>query len=95
MARLDLAIEHGQPMDVAQSRFRAAIREAQERFGTWIHRVDWSEDARAATISGSGYEVTLWFDERDVHAQGRIPLAWKPFEGVVRSYVKKVIERAS
>jgi hypothetical protein len=94
MARLDLAIEHGQPPDVAQAKFQAAIREAQERFGTWIHRVDWSEDHCAATLSGTGYEVMLWFDDRDVHAQGRIPLAWKLFEGAMRSYAKTIIDRA-
>jgi hypothetical protein len=95
MAQLKLAIAHGQPMEDAAVRFQAAIREAQDRFGTWIRRVDWSDDRHAATLSGPGYEVRLWFDDRDVHAQGRIPLAWKLFEGAMQSYVKCVIERAS
>jgi hypothetical protein len=95
MAQLNLAIEHGQPLEDAAVRFQAAILEAQDRFGTWIRRVDWSEDRRAATLSGPGYEVRLWFDARDVHAQGRIPLAWKLFEGAMKSYVRHIIQRTS
>jgi hypothetical protein len=95
MARLDLTIEHGQPMEGAAEKFQAAIREAQDRFGTWIRRIDWSDDHRTATLSGPGYEVRLWFDDRHVHAQGHIPLAWKLFEGAMRNYVKRAIDRAS
>ena len=93
MARLDLAIEHGQSLEGAAKKFQAAILETQDRFGTWIRRVDWSEDRRSATLSGPGYEVRLWFDDRDVHAHGRIPLAWKLFEGAMRSYVRRIIDR--
>jgi hypothetical protein len=92
---LNLAIEHGQPLEDAAVRFQAAILEAQDRYGTWIRRVDWSDDHRAATLSGPGYEVRLWFDDRDVHAQGRIPLAWKLFEGAMKNYVRHIIQRAS
>jgi len=95
MAQLNLAIAHGQPLEDAAVRFQAGILEAQNRFGTWIRQVDWSDDRRAATLSGPGYEVRLWFDERDVHAQGRVPLAWKLFEGAMRSYVRRLIERPS
>jgi hypothetical protein len=93
MAHLDIAIPHGQPMEVAHVRFEAAILEAHSRFGAWIGRVDWSEDRRSATFTGSNYEVRFWYDERDVHARGRIPLAWKLFEGAMRKHVKKVIDR--
>jgi hypothetical protein len=94
MARLDLAIKHQQPPDIAAVKFESAIREAQERFGTWIRRVDWAEDRRSAVLTGPGYEVRLWFDDRDVHAQGQIPLPWKLFEGALRNYMKQVIDRA-
>jgi hypothetical protein len=93
MAQLDLSIAHGQPMDRAAEKFEAAILEAEARFGQWIHRVDWSEDRHAALLSGPGYEVRLWFDARDLHAQGRIPLAWKLFEGALRNQVIKSIGR--
>ncbi len=93
MAQLDISIQHGQPEEQAHVRFEAAILEAQSRFGAWIGRVDWSEDRRSATFSGSNYKVKFWYDEQDVHARGTIPLAWKLFEGAMRSHVKKVIDR--
>jgi hypothetical protein len=91
MAQLDISIPHGQPLDVAHERFEAAILEAQSRFGAWIGRVDWSEDRRSATVTGSGYQVRFWYDERQVHAQGRIPLAWKLFESAMRSRMQQAI----
>ena len=93
MARLDLSMEHGQPTEVAQAKFEAGINEAMSRYGSWIGRVDWSEDRHAAMVSGSGYEVRLWYDDRFLHAQGQIPLAWKLLEPAVRHQIRKVIER--
>ena len=89
MARLDISFEHGQPQEVAQAKFQAAIRQAETRFGTWIHRLDWAEDGRSVTLTGSGFEVRCWYDERDLHIQGSIPLAWKLLEGVIRSYIAR------
>jgi hypothetical protein len=93
MARLNLSMEHDQPLDVAQAKLEAGIDEAISQYGSRIGRVDWSEDGRSATISGSGYEVRLWYDERCFHAKGRIPLAWKLLEGVVRHRIRKLIDR--
>jgi hypothetical protein len=95
MAQLELSIEHGQSPDRAAEKFEAAIRAAEAQFGYWIHRVDWSEDRHAAKLSGPGYEVRLWFDARDVHAQGRIPLAWKLFEGALRDHMTRAIGRTT
>jgi hypothetical protein len=93
MAKLDLTVEHDQSMDVAQAKLEAGVAEALSRFGSWVGRLDWSEDLQSATVSGSGYEVRLWYDEHAFHAQGHIPLAWKLFEGAVRHHIRKVIER--
>jgi hypothetical protein len=93
MAQLDITIRHGQPMELAQARFEAAILEAQSRFGAWIGRVERSDDRRSATFSGSNYRVKFWYDEHEVHAQGRIPLAWKLFEGAMRSHMQRAVDR--
>lgn len=93
MARLELSMEHGQPPEVAQARFEEGIAEAVDRFGSWIGRIDWSEDRHAATIAGSGYEVRLWYDERFLHARGHIPLAWKLVEPAIRHHIRKMLER--
>jgi len=93
MAQLNLSLEHGQPMEVAQAQFQAAVLEAQSQFSRWIRRVDWSEDRSSVTFAGGNFEVKLWYDDRDLHAQGTIPLAWKLFEGAIRNHIKKAIER--
>ena len=54
-------MEHDEPMDVAQAKLEAGIAEAMSRFGSWVGRVDWSDDRHSATIAGSGYEVRLWY----------------------------------
>ncbi len=93
MARLDMKLEHGQSVDVAQAKFEASVAEAVERYGSWIARLDWSDDRHCATATGTGYEVRLWYDERFVHVQGQVPLAWKLFEGAIRSRIRKAIDR--
>ena len=92
MARLDLSMEHGRPPESAQASFEAGINDAIARFGSWIGRVDWSEDRRAARITGSGYEVQLSYDDRFLHATGHIPLAWKLLEPVIRHHIRTMIE---
>jgi Putative polyhydroxyalkanoic acid system protein (PHA_gran_rgn) len=93
MARLNLAVEHDLPMDQAQAKFEAGIDEAMSRYGSWVGRLDWSDDRQSVRVTGSGYDVRLWYDERLFHAQGHIPLAWKLFVGALRHQIRKVIER--
>ncbi len=93
MARLEISVKHGQPPEVAQAKFQAAIREAQSRFASWIQRLDWAEDGRSATITGSGFEVRCWYDDQDLHIQGSVPFAWKLLEGMIRGQIKHHIDR--
>ena len=95
MARLDISIAHGQPQELAHPKFLEAIHEAEARFRTWIQRVDWSDDRQSATFTGSNYQVKFWYDERDVHAQGTIPFAWKLLEGLARGHMKQIIDRSA
>ncbi len=94
MARVDIKIEHRQPPDTVEEKFQSAIREAEARFRTWIHRVNWSNEGRTAMLVGPGYEVRLEVDDRYLHAQGDVPLAWKLLEGVVRKRLKRALEQA-
>lgn len=93
MAHLNLSVEHHQPMDVARAKFEAGIAEAMSHFGSMVGRLHWADDHQSATVTGAGYEVRLWFDDRHFHAQGRIPWPWKLFEGAVRHHIRKIIER--
>lgn len=92
MARLEISIEHGQSPEVAQEKFESGITAAVSRYGSWIGRLDWSEDRRAARVTGAGYEVRLWYDERSLHARGNVPLAWKLFEPAIRTRIQRMID---
>jgi hypothetical protein len=94
LARLDITMEHHQAPEVAQAKLQAAVHAFQARYSQLIDRLNWADDGRSATIAGSGYEVRCWYDERAVHVQGTIPLAWKLFEGTIRSHIKHDIERS-
>ena len=92
MARMEFSLEHGQPAESAQAKFEAGMAEAISRYGSWIGRADWSEDRHAVTISGTGYEMRLWYDDRYLHARGQVPLAWKLFEPAVRQRIRQMLE---
>jgi hypothetical protein len=94
MARLNIAIEHGQLPEVAQAKFRAAVLEAHARYRGWIDRLDWAPDGQSATLAGPGFEVRCWYDERDLHVEGSIPLTWKFLVSALRSRIKREIDRA-
>jgi hypothetical protein len=91
MAQIDLAFDHGQSLESAASKLQTAIPVAQSRFAALIRRVDWSDDRHSVLLTGPGFEVRFWVDECKLHAQGRIPLAWKLLEGAARQYVRRAI----
>jgi Putative polyhydroxyalkanoic acid system protein (PHA_gran_rgn) len=93
MARLAISIAHGLPPDAAQAEFRQTISEARTRFPGWIEKLDWTEDNQSVTVAGSGFILRCWCDERDLHVEGTIPLAWKLFENAIRSKIKRDIDR--
>ena len=94
MARLAISIAHGLPPDAAQAEFRQAISEARTRFPGWIEKLDWTEDNQSVTVAGSGFVLRCWCDERDLHVEGTIPLAWKLFENAIRGRIKRDIDTA-
>lgn len=93
MARLDHSLKHGQVPDVALANFRKAIEEAQSKYSTWIHKVNWSDDSRTATLSGPGYSVDLILDDEHVHARGHVPLVVKLLEKQILRTVAATLEK--
>ena len=91
MAKLNIAIEHGQTLAEAQSNFERAIRAAEERFGKWIKNVAWSEDRRSVKVGGPGFDVELSYDERYVHARGDVPLAFRLMETPIKAFIKQAL----
>ena len=59
MARLDMAVEHGQTAEAARANFEKAVAAAQAQYGRWVHRLEWSADRTAVEVSGAGFEVRI------------------------------------
>ena len=95
MARLDMAVDHGQTPEVAQVNFERAIASAQDRYAAWIHRLEWSSDRTAVTVAGKGFEVEVSYDDQKVYARGTIPLAFKLLEGLVKSHIAQALADGS
>jgi hypothetical protein len=88
-----MSLKHGQNAtpEVVQSHFERAIAEAQARYASWIHSIEWSGDRRSAKLAGPGYNVSLTLDGESVHASGQVPLAFKLLEGKIRSLVERML----
>jgi hypothetical protein len=91
MAQLDMAVEHGQSPEAARINFERAVAAAQVEYAGWIHRLEWSQDRTAVTVTGTGFNVTLSYDDEKVYARGTIPLAFKLFERPIKSFILKSI----
>jgi hypothetical protein len=93
MAKLNLVFEHGQSPDAAREKFTAAIEELHSRFPGWVDRVDWADDGQMATLAGPGFQVRTWYDDRDLHIEGSVPLAWKLWERTIQSQISRQMHR--
>jgi hypothetical protein len=89
MADLNMTIAHGLDEQSARANFEKAIAEAHAHYGRWIKGVEWSADRTSAILSGPAYHVTLSYDDQNVYARGKIPLAFKLFEGPFRRFVER------
>ena len=95
MAELNVAIKHGQTAEAARANFEKAITAAHAEHPRWIHHVDWAADRTSAVLSGPAYQVTLSFDDQNVYARGKVPLAIKLLEGPVRRFVENTLAKGS
>jgi hypothetical protein len=91
MAKLNLAIDHGQTPETAHANFERAIRSAQSRFGKWIHRADWSADRKSLQMVGPGFDVVLSYDDRKVYARGNVPIAFKLMELPIKAFITQAL----
>ena len=91
MAKVNMSVNHGQTFATAQENFERAIGAALERFGKWIHRVDWSTDRDSVQMIGPGFDVVLSYDERHVHVRGTVPFAFKFMEVPIRAFITQAL----
>jgi Putative polyhydroxyalkanoic acid system protein (PHA_gran_rgn) len=95
MARITIAVDHGQTPETAGENFEKAISAAQDRYGTWIKSADWSADRRSLRMTGPGFDVELSYDNEKVYARGSVPLAFKLMEGLIKSFIKEALAQES
>ena len=74
MSLIEVKFEHGQNREVARDRLNQAVGEIESRFGSMVHRVEWSSDRESVRLEGPGVRIDLRVDERDVHVSGDIPI---------------------
>ena len=93
MSSLNLSVEHGQTWDVARTNFTKGIEAAQSQFGTYIRRVEWSDDRTSAQLSGPGFMVEMTVDAQQVHARGDLPFFVRFFEGPLKAFLRKTFAK--
>jgi hypothetical protein len=91
MAKVNMALDHGQTLATAHANFERAISAAQHRFGKWIHRVDWSNDRDSVQMVGPGFDVVLSYDEHKVHVRGTVPIAFKLMEVPIKAFITQAL----
>jgi hypothetical protein len=92
MAKVNMTLDHGQPIAKAQAHFERAISAAQHRFGKYIHRVDWSPGRDSVQMVGPGFDVMLSYDEHKVHVRGTVPFAFKLMEVPIRAFITDALK---
>jgi hypothetical protein len=92
MAQFDIAVEHGQTAEAARANFEKAIAAAQSQYGSWIQRLEWAPDRTSIGVAGTGFDVRLSYDDRNVYARGTIPIAVKWLEGPIRAFLARSLK---
>lgn len=95
MARLDIAVDHGQDPETAHANFERAITAAITEHGRWIKQCDWALDRKSVKLSGSGFEVVVSHDDHKVLAQGVVPWGVKLLEKPIRAFVARALATKS
>jgi hypothetical protein len=91
MAKLNLAIDHGQTPEKAKANFERAITAALDRFGKYIPHADWAPDRNSVRMAGAGFDVELSYDDKKVYARGTVPLAFRLMELPVKAFIKQAL----
>ena len=95
MAKVDIAVNHGQTPEAAKANFEPPIIAAQVRYTSWIRIVEWSDDRTAAKMVGPGFDVELSYDEQRIYTAGTIPLALKLMEGPIKTFIAQTLAKRS
>jgi hypothetical protein len=95
MARVDLAVDHGQEPEAARANFEQAIAKAQTRFGKQMRQVNWSDDRSSVRLTGPGFDVELTYDEHKVYVRGTVPIAFRLMERPIKAFIAHALAGGS
>jgi hypothetical protein len=68
-----MSVKHGSTREDARMHLERAIQDVTTRYRSMIQQVQWSEDRNSVHLSGSGAEVDIRVDDREVHVEGDMP----------------------
>jgi hypothetical protein len=71
---MHLSVQHGKSLDEARELMGRAVGQAQAQFGALVQRVEWSTDRDSARLIGTGFEVAMRVDPREVYVSVDVPL---------------------
>jgi hypothetical protein len=91
MARVNLAVDHGQDPEAARAKFERAIASVQTRFGKWVRHVTWTDDRSSVRLAGTGFDVELTYDDQKVYVRGKVPVAFKLMERPVKTFIAQAL----
>ncbi len=93
MSLVDLSLQHGRSLEDARVQLEQTVTETQRRFGALLSRTEWSPARDRVTMAGSGFELEVWVDPKQVHLRGDIPLLGKLLGGPLFGGLRGLLEQ--
>ena len=92
MSLINLSVKHGRTIDDARQKLEQSVDDVNTRFGSFVQRVDWTDDRNQVTISGTGFKIEMRVDSEAIHVIGDIPLVGKLLASPIVTGLKTAIE---
>ena len=92
MSLINLSVKHGRTIEEARQKLELAVDDVSTKFGSFVQRVEWTDDHNQVTISGIGFKVEMHVDSEAVHVIGDIPLVGKLLASPIVTGLKSALE---
>jgi hypothetical protein len=92
MAQWEMGVEPGRPWKWCGANFEKAIAAAWSQYGAWIHRLEWSPDRTSVAAAGTGFDIRLSYDDRNVHGGGTLPMTVKLLAGSIKAFIARSLK---
>jgi hypothetical protein len=91
---INLSVKHGQSLEVARTQLDKAVQDVRATLGPLVQRIEWTDDHRTVTLHGAGFNVSMWVDEREVHATGELAFLGGLLSSPLVSGLKGILQKA-